>query len=251
MKTKKYWFYLLIVLIFSSCATSKVVDKNKSSKTKTKYKIEKISEKSKFLVTDIKYPQFDDYAFLNNIIKNSVENYYNSFKMYAESDWEELYKIRIQADSKAELPPFEYKVSFELSETNNYISVLFRTFVYDGGNHGSTTLLSYNFDKSKNKLVNITQSTGLSYKQLSQYCNKELVDRFLEEKNQGLQKSEIIEWVNEGTFPTPDNYEIFMLHENFVVVYFEEYTVAPYVYGEQSVKVPFNTSGQGTRPSSP
>ena len=136
MKTKKYWFYLLIVLLFSSCTTSKVVDKNKNSKTKTKYKIEKISEKSKFLVTDIKYPQFDDYAFLNNIIKNSVENYYSSFKMYAESDWEELYKIRIQADSKAELPPFEYKVSFELSETNNYISVLFRTFVYDGGNHG-------------------------------------------------------------------------------------------------------------------
>ena len=54
-----------------------------------------------------------------------------------------------------------------------------------------------------------------------------------------MQKSEIIEWVNEGTFPTPDNYEIFMLHENFVVVYFEEYTVAPYVYGEQSVKVPY------------
>ena len=80
MKTKKYWFYLLIVLIFSSCATSKVVDKNKSSKTK--YKIEKISEKSKFLVTDIKYPLFDDYAFLNNIIKNSEFQYFcNIFKI--------------------------------------------------------------------------------------------------------------------------------------------------------------------------
>mgnify|MGYP003500652560 FL=1 len=54
-----------------------------------------------------------------------------------------------------------------------------------------------------------------------------------------MQKSEIIEWVNEGTFPTPDNYEIFMMYDNYVKVFFEEYSVAPYALGEQTVDVPY------------
>ena len=99
--------------------------------------------------------------------------------------------------------------------------------------------------------MNIVEATGLSYKELSQYCNAELTKKFLKDNSQGISDQEIKEWVNEGTFPTPDNYEIFMIYDKYVTVYFEEYTVAPYAFGEQSVKVPFNTSGQGTLRSSP
>ena len=38
---------------------------------------------------------------------------------------------------------------------------------------------------------------------------------------------------------TPDNYEIFMMYDNYVKVFFEEYSVAPYAFGEQTVDVPY------------
>ena len=71
-----------------------------------------INDKFNYLESDIKYPQFDDYSVLNNLIIITVENYYNSFKMYAESDWNELYKMRSKTDDNLKLLPFEYKVSF-------------------------------------------------------------------------------------------------------------------------------------------
>ena len=41
-------------------------------------------------------------------------NYFNSFNKYAKSDWEELNKVR-SVDNIA-TPPFDYNVSFEVSE---------------------------------------------------------------------------------------------------------------------------------------
>ena len=63
--------------------------------------------------------------------------------------------------------------------------------------------------------------------------------RLIKTNSLGSSEKEIEEWVNEGTFPTPDNYEIFMMYDNYVKVFFEEYSVAPYALGEQTVDVPY------------
>ena len=249
MKIKKLLLVCMSVVFITACTSTKVEDDKKTNNLKVKYSVEKISDNFDYLKSSISFPQFDDIPVLNKTIKNSVENYYDSFKRYAESDWKELAEIR--AKDNAKLPPFDYNVSFEVSQTSDFISVLLRTYIYDGGAHGSTNLSAYNFSKKNNKFVNIVEATGLSYKELSQYCNAELTKKFLKDNSQGISDQEIKEWVNEGTFPTPDNYEIFMIYDKYVTVYFEEYTVAPYAFGEQSVKVPFNTSGQGTLRSSP
>ena len=116
---------------------------------------------------------------------------------------------------------------------------MLRTYINNGGAHGSTTLISYNFDKAENRLVNIVEATGLSYKDLSKYCNAMIKSRLIKTNSLGSSEKEIEEWVNEGTFPTPDNYEIFMMYDNYVKVFFEEYSVAPYALGEQTVDVPY------------
>ena len=237
MKNSKILIGLLFLMSFVSCKTTKVEVEKKISKKSTKYTVVQLSEKSEYLNSLIKYPKFEDYSLLNKVVKNSVENYFNSFNRYAKSDWEELNKVRV-IDNIA-TPPFDYNVSFEVSETKKYISVLLRTYINNGGAHGSTTLISYNFDKAENRLVNIVEATGLSYKELSKYCNAMIKSRLIKTNSLGSSEKEIEEWVNEGTFPTPDNYEIFMMYDNYVKVFFEEYSVAPYALGEQTVDVPY------------
>lgn len=237
MKNSKVLIGLLFLMIFVSCRTTKVESEKKVSKKSTKYTVVQLSEKSNYLNSLIKYPKFEDYSLLNKVVQNSVENYFNSFNKYAKSDWEELNKVR-SVDNIA-TPPFDYNVSFEVSETKKYISVLLRTYINNGGAHGSTTLISYNFDKEENRLVNIVEATGLSYKELSKYCNAMIKSRLIKTNSLGSSEKEIEEWVNEGTFPTPDNYEIFMMYDNYVKVFFEEYSVAPYALGEQTVDVPY------------
>lgn len=237
MKNSKILIGLLFLMIFVSCKTTKVESEKTVSKKSTKYTVVQLSEKSEYLNSLIKYPKFEDYSLLNKVVKNSVENYFNSFNRYAKSDWEELNKVR--AIDNIVTPPFDYNVSFEVSETKKYISVLLRTYINNGGAHGSTTLISYNFDKAENRLVNIVEATGLSYKELSKYCNAMIKSRLIKTNSLGSSEKEIEEWVNEGTFPTPDNYEIFMMYDNYVKVFFEEYSVAPYALGEQTVDVPY------------
>lgn len=237
MKNSKILIGLLFLMIFVSCKTTNVESEKTVSKKSTKYTVIQLSEKSEYLNSLIKYPKFEDYSLLNKVVKNSVENYFNSFNRYAKSDWEELNKVR--AIDNIATPPFDYNVSFEVSETKKYISVLLRTYINNGGAHGSTTLISYNFDKAENRLVNIVEATGLSYKELSKYCNAMIKSRLIKTNSLGSSEKEIEEWVNEGTFPTPDNYEIFMMYDNYVKVFFEEYSVAPYALGEQTVDVPY------------
>lgn len=237
MKNSKILIGLLFLMIFVSCKTTNVESEKTVSKKSTKYTVIQLSEKSEYLNSLIKYPKFEDYSLLNKVVKNSVENYFNSFNKYAKSDWEELNKVR--AIDNIATPPFDYNVSFEVSETKKYISVLLRTYINNGGAHGSTTLISYNFDKAENRLVNIVEATGLSYKDLSKYCNAMIKSRIIKTNSLGSSEKEIEEWVNEGTFPTPDNYEIFMMYDNYVKVFFEEYSVAPYALGEQTVDVPY------------
>lgn len=237
MKNSKILIGLLFLMIFVSCKTTNVESEKTVSKKSTKYTVVQLSEKSEYLNSLIKYPKFEDYSLLNKVVKNSVENYFNSFNKYAKSDWEELNKVR--AIDNIATPPFDYNVSFEVSETKKYISVLLRTYINNGGAHGSTTLISYDFDKAENRLVNIVEATGLSYKDLSKYCNAMIKSRLIKTNSLGSSEKEIEEWVNEGTFPTPDNYEIFMMYDNYVKVFFEEYSVAPYALGEQTVDVPY------------
>ena len=75
------------VVFITACASTKVEDDKKTNNLKVKYSVEKISDNFDYLKSSISFPQFDDYPVLNKTIKNSVENYYDSFKRYAESDW--------------------------------------------------------------------------------------------------------------------------------------------------------------------
>lgn len=218
-------FALFLMCVFASCVTTG------SGKTRTLYEFEMTGEvvNSDYLESEISYPVFKDFPDLNNRIKNLVVNPYQAFSKTAKTEWTEINKLNSKNNGSIRLPPFEYNVTSEVFETPDYISVLISEWVFNGGAHGNTVLISVNYDVTNRKYVNISEVTGLNYNQISGACRSDL-----------RKKLEVKEFINDGTEPNPGNFEIFVVKDgNIVTVYFEPYSVAPYYLGVQKVDIQY------------
>ncbi len=232
-------FYGLIISLFSllfiSCATLST-EKTSSTKFSNKYKTLEIKESSDYLITNIKYPEFEDSPELNKRISNTILNNWKNFKSYSNTEWNDVAALNNRGITK--LPPFEYMVIFEVTGNKNIISVLLNTYIFNGGAHGNTTLTTLNYDTEQKKFIDIQEASGLTYNEISSSCRNTLYKKLIDDNN--LPPSEIDsmrEMINTGAFPQAGNFELFTLDGNNIYVWFEPYSVAPYSYGIQKVLV--------------
>lgn len=238
MKNKLLSFFCIffICYFFISCASLPGnKDKNKISYS---YSTIEISERQDYLKTEIKYPEFENLPELNKRIANTVNSNYKNFKSYSKSEWDEITALNNRASSK--LAPFEYLVSFEVSGSNNIISVLLNTYIFSGGAHGNTNLAAFNYDIQSGKFIDILQASSMTYNEISSICRNYLYKKLIDEDKNGMPPSEkdsLREMINTGAFPQAGNYELFTLDGNKLFVYFEPYSVAPYSYGIQKIQV--------------
>ncbi|MCR5188590.1 MAG: DUF3298 and DUF4163 domain-containing protein [Treponema sp.] len=221
-------------LIFTSCLTSKVEQKSTSKAFKTL----SFKEDLDYLITDISYPEFDNYPELSKKIKNTIFSNWESFKSYSKNDWQQLNDINAR-ESKSSLPAYEYIVKTQVDTSSyKYISILINTYVYNGGAHGNTSLISYNFNCESSKYDNILTVTGLDYNKISEISRKQLYEKIItnnENITSPSQEDDLKEMINMGAFPQAGNYEIFTVGKKLIKIYFEPYSVAPYAYGIQTV----------------
>lgn len=122
----------------------------------------------------------------------------------------------------------KYKVTYN---KNNILSIVLTIYQYTGGAHGSTTEVAYNFDTNTGKI-------GV------------LEDFFGEDKDY---RTKILKEIREDISKEPQNYFIetinnlngipynqnFYLEDEDVVVYFDEYEIAPYAAGIPEFKIPY------------
>lgn len=228
-----------VALFFTSCVSNKIEVQPQKPETSRDYKMIKIDEKLNYLLTDISYPEFQSYGELNKVIKNTVENNWKSFKNYTKTEWNELNEINSKNGSQA-LPAFEYKVISEVTGNKKYISVLINTYIFNGGAHGNTTLITYNYNTETNTIDNIVTASGMEINEISNICRKSLYTKLItNNKNIVTPNDEVDmkEMINSGAFPQLGNFEIFTLYKNKLNVFFEPYSVAPYAYGIQKVEI--------------
>lgn len=228
--------FVLITVTFTSCLTTKI-DSNKESRS---YKTINFTEEADFLRTEITYPSFEAYPDLSKMIKNTIFSNWENFKSYSDKEWNDLNEINSK-NGKSSLPPFEYLVQTEVyNSSSKYISILINTYIFNGGAHGNTNLISYNYNIDTSKYDKITTVTGMDYNQLSDIVRKKLYDKLIT-NNPNLttpaQESDLREMINTGAFPQAGNFQIFTVGKQSVTVYFEPYSVAPYSYGIQKVEL--------------
>lgn len=236
----KKLFYIICTLLFSllfvSCATLPL---NKEHKKITySYKTVEISENLDYLETNIKYPEFTDLPDLNKRIANTVMSNWRNFKGYSKTEWNEIANLNNRGNGK--LSPFEYHVTFEVSGSSSLVSIILNTYVFNGGAHGNTSLISLNYDTSSAKYLDIKSVSGLSYNEISERCRAVLYKRLIDDDKTGMPPSEkdsIREMINTGAFPQAGNFEIFTVDGTKIYLWFEPYSVAPYSYGVQRVQI--------------
>jgi hypothetical protein len=198
-------------------------------------KMVSVAEDSYLLGVGGSYPQFDqaDTDF-NKKIADTVTKGISDFKISANED----YKARVVTGGDEFKKQFEqgdfytYKVSTDLIQSNdNYISVLIRVEGYSGGAHGYHVASSYNYDVKNHKELSLTDFMTL--KKASDESRKQLKEKFSKEENSVPE-----EFYIDGTDPSkPENFTVFTFLPKTVTLYFNEYQVAPYVFGEQRVEI--------------
>lgn len=170
----------------------------------------------------ITYPR-TKYLYLNNYISLNIGKIINEFleggKVVAEPFFD--YYLIINYDE------FSYK---------NYLSYVFYVSIYTGGAHPDNRIFTINYDKLKNKIIKIDDIIN----------NKALLDISRESRRQLLSDKNIghdqnsLEMLTSGTTPNSENFKNFVFTDKGIVIYFEQYQVAPYAAGSFSVLIPYN-----------
>ena len=235
-KTLHYLFIVSIAFLFVSCAS--LPGTNRNLRFTEKYQTVEFEENLNYVETNIKYPQFDKLPDLNKRIENTVLNNWKNFKSYSRKEYNDIVALNSRGNSK--LPPFEYNVTYEVTGTKEIVSVLINTYIFSGGAHGTTNLISLNYNMNTKKYISILNATDMTYNEISTLCRNHLYKKLIDDNKAAknpAEKDALREMINMGAFPQAGNYEIFTVDGARIYVYFEPYSVAPYSYGIQKIQV--------------
>ncbi|HVU11911.1 MAG TPA: DUF3298 domain-containing protein [Phototrophicaceae bacterium] len=132
--------------------------------------------------------------------------------------------------------PFVLQITYDTAQHSDTVMTLILTiYQFQGGAHGSTALLPFNFDLKNNKVLtldDIFTSTPDAIK-LIEPIVQSTVKTALGDMN-------VQDMLDAGTGTDPNNYQYFSLDADSITFYFQQYQVAPYAAGIQKVTIPFS-----------
>jgi hypothetical protein len=135
-------------------------------------------------------------------------------------------------------------------KSNSYLSFMFETYISPRcAAHPMTYRTSFNYSYSNKGLLTIDSlfapgSDWLNY--ISKYCIKELKAR---SKKDGLENND--ESVISGASAKPENFNTFTITDHTLDICFNLYQVGPYVWGFQTVSIPWKDLKKMLDPEGP
>ncbi|MDP3177136.1 MAG: DUF4163 domain-containing protein [Spirochaetaceae bacterium] len=136
-------------------------------------------------------------------------------------------------------PPFELILDWRAERLGpEGISVLLEAYAYTGGAHGSLNFKSLNYDPRSRKLLTLAEVLGGQgdLEAAAAEARAELKERLNRRADPDMDK-----WIDEGTAPVPENFDVFVRRAGIVTVIFPPYQVAPWSEGMQRVELPLAT----------
>jgi Protein of unknown function (DUF3298)/Deacetylase PdaC len=123
-----------------------------------------------------------------------------------------------------------------VTHSDNIYTLVLTVYQFMGGAHGSTSILPYTFDLKNNKVLTLDDL----------FINTADALKLIEPLAQDAIKTAIgadmvqDDMLTAGTAPTVDNYQFFSLDKDSITFYFQQYQVAPYAAGIQTVTIPLS-----------
>ena len=174
-------------------------------------------------IVNINYPR-EKYILLNENIEKLISKYLNEFLYLAKG---------------VEQPYFDYTLNIEYQKYNyeTYLSYVFFISMYTGGAHPNNLIETINYDIKNNKIIDIEYLTK---------NNKNILNKLSQEsykilsKNKEFQVNEdIFAMLKEGTSPKIENFRNIAFSNDGLIVYFEQYQIAPYSFGKFKITIPY------------
>lgn len=198
-----------------------------------------ISEKSvdkdlDYLKEDIKIP-----VFINGKNENSVENINNNINsdiMNRVVEVEKAAKDEFGNINEKPTFPYEIKSFYTVTEKNDSIISLYNDYYeYLGGAHGSTIRNGYTIDRNDEKIVVLKDLF------LEGYDYKGIINKNIRE---GIRKEPDKYFYSPENFKGIPDSQGFYINDGNLIIFFNQYEIAPYVAGIPEFKIPIKEFGK-------
>lgn len=187
------------------------------------------SEKRKYEI-NITYPQLighgnTPYNAFNSLVKEHMEAERDSFKVWMK-DWE------INEYNRDFSSEYEINFSKEYND-DNLISIFFSVYSYfAGAAHPNNSCFSLNYDLKNSKEIFLSDLLISGWEnKISEICIREITKQ---KKEMGIEPDE---WLTEGAGPKPENFDVFNIKRDTLVITFPTYQVGAYVEGPSEVDI--------------
>ena len=129
--------------------------------------------------------------------------------------------------------------------TDTFLSVRLYTYSYTGGAHGTHDYTSVTYNLHTGKTIELTHLFDKQYtflEALAAYCAGELTNRNKQEPFTDNSQ------ITAGTAAKPENYTIWNITPEGLLITYKHYQVAPYCAGMQQILVPYTQFKQDKSP---
>lgn len=186
-----------------------------------------------YLKIDVKIPQI--VGMTNKEGENKINKEINLWaKNWVEDAEENIKDIFGKNPEFIPNQPYELSNKYEISyKSDKIVSILMEYYQYLGGAHGITLRKSYNIDLETGKDLKLQDL----FRENVPYNNK------------------ICEEIKKDIKENPNNYfvtgenvqcsDLYYLTDDNIIIYYQIYDIAPYVYGFPEFKIPYNTFEKG------
>lgn len=222
---------LISSMLYTSYPQYLLINSEIQSENRIKIGEKLITKNLIYLKEDIKIPQLKDgndekkINLMNDAINNDILPKVDE----AEKISKEYFDIPGQ-----EKPTFPYEIYSKYIVTNDskdIISLYNDYYEFLGGAHGITTRTSYTIDKDKENFLLLKDlfASGYDYKDI---INKEIRNQISKESENYFDSGSEFKGINDN--------QGFYIDGNNLVIYYQIYDIAPYVFGIPEFKIPLS-----------
>lgn len=166
---------------------------------------------------------------LNQTIKSAIETSIASFK-------EEIKDMIIFPGEQNQRSEFGSKFKIGIA-TSSFVSILFNNYTYSAGAaHPNSYVQSFNYDVVYNRAITLGDLFKTATPYLQRIADKGiagLLEQFSADR-EGLE-----DWIKSGAAPTQENYQVFLMTPDGLLIIYNTYQVGPYAIGAPEVLIPY------------
>ena len=218
-----FLFFVLIISTYFVTTTTDgyIVKVNENIESSTS--IKKINKEEEKYIIKAYIPE-THIKELNSKIEETYNDIISKFQ-------ETVQDLKLPEDNRK----FSLNINFTEYTYNDYISFLITYSCDYGGAHPDIDVVTVNYNKKDKEFVDINKLIEKNKETLNIFSNisyDSLKDKIEEKEDSNMLK--------QGTSPTKDNFTKFVFSKDGIILFFPNYSIAPYYLGNFEVKVPYS-----------